>query len=63
MAKCIRCGKPCADTEQLCDECKIWYQEKRKAREISMQEQEKNELAIRSGGEEASSDEEYATVE
>lgn len=28
MAKCIRCGKPCASGETMCDECKAWFQEK-----------------------------------
>lgn len=28
MAKCIRCGKPCASGENMCDECKAWFQEK-----------------------------------
>lgn len=63
MTKCIRCGKPCADTDQLCDDCKIWYQEKRKAREISLQEQGKNDLVIGSGREEAGFDKEYVTAE
>lgn len=25
---CIRCGKPCAPTEMMCDDCKAWFQEK-----------------------------------
>lgn len=28
MAKCIRCGKPCGSGENMCDECKAWFQEK-----------------------------------
>lgn len=28
LAKCIRCGKPCASGENMCDECKAWFQEK-----------------------------------
>ena len=28
MAKCIRCGKPCGSGENMCDECKVWFQEK-----------------------------------
>ena len=28
MAKCIRCGKPCASGENMCDDCKAWFQEK-----------------------------------
>ena len=28
VAKCIRCGKPCASGETMCDECKAWFREK-----------------------------------
>lgn len=28
MATCIRCGKPCADGETMCDDCKAWFREK-----------------------------------
>lgn len=28
MAKCIRCGKPCNNGENMCDECRAWFQEK-----------------------------------
>ena len=28
MSKCIRCGKPCADGENMCDDCKAWFREK-----------------------------------
>lgn len=28
MAKCIRCGKTCTSGENMCDECKVWFQEK-----------------------------------
>lgn len=28
LAKCIRCGKPCASGETMCDECKSWFREK-----------------------------------
>lgn len=35
MAKCIRCGKPCGSGENMCDECKAWYQEKTKGSVVS----------------------------
>jgi len=28
MATCIRCGKPCNDGETMCDDCKLWFQQK-----------------------------------
>lgn len=28
MATCIRCGKPCAEGETMCDDCKAWFREK-----------------------------------
>lgn len=28
MANCIRCGKNCNDGETMCDECKVWFQQK-----------------------------------
>lgn len=28
MSKCIRCGKTCNNGENMCDECRAWFQEK-----------------------------------
>ena len=28
MATCIRCGKSCNDGETMCDDCKLWFQQK-----------------------------------
>ena len=35
MAKCIRCGKPCGSGDNMCDECKAWFQEKTRGSVVS----------------------------
>ncbi len=35
MGKCIRCGKPCADNENMCDDCRAWLEEKTKGSTVS----------------------------
>lgn len=29
--RCIRCGKPCAPNETMCEECKAWFQSQTQA--------------------------------
>lgn len=35
MGKCIRCGNPCPDNENMCDDCRAWLEEKTKGSTVS----------------------------